>query len=64
LALATRRVDQNTQLAATGAGNRFDLEQAQTNVSELTAQIAAARAAEQQVREKLAGRRKPSGENS
>ena len=40
----------------TGAGNRFDLEQAQTNVNELTAQIAAARAAEQQVREKLSGR--------
>ena len=47
---------QNTELAAAGAGNRFDLEQAQTNVNELTAQIAAARAAEQQVREKLSGR--------
>ena len=41
---------------AAGAGNRFDLEQAQTNVNELTAQLAAARAAEQQVREKLSGR--------
>ena len=47
---------QNTELAAAGAGNRFDLEQAQTNVNELTAQIAAARAAEQEVREKLSGR--------
>jgi multidrug resistance efflux pump len=56
LTLARTRVGQNTELVATGAGNRFDLEQAQTNVSELTAQIAAARAAEQQVREKLAGR--------
>jgi multidrug resistance efflux pump len=56
LELARRRVAQNTELAATGAGNRFDLEQAQTNVSELTAQIAAARAAEQEVREKLSGR--------
>ncbi len=54
--LATTRVKQNTELVAAGAGNRFDLEQAQTNVNELTAQIAAARAAEQQVREKLEGR--------
>jgi multidrug resistance efflux pump len=56
LQLATRRVAQNTELATAGAGNRFDLEQAQTHVTELTAQIAAARAAEQEVREKLAGR--------
>ena len=56
LELAKKRVAQNTELVATGAGNRFDLEQAQTNVNELTAQIAAARAAEQQVREKLSGR--------
>jgi len=56
LELAKRRVAQNTELAASGAGNRFDLEQAQTNVTELTQQIAAGRAAEQQVREKLAGR--------
>jgi len=56
LELARRRVAQNTELAAAGAGNRFDLEQAQTNVTELTAQIATARAAEQEVREKLSGR--------
>jgi len=56
LDLAQKRVAQNTELAATGAGNRFDLEQAQTNVTELTGQIAAARAAEQEVREKLSGR--------
>ena len=56
LELAKKRVAQNTELTAAGAGNRFDLEQAQTNVSELTAQIAAARAAEQEVREKLSGR--------
>ncbi len=56
LALARTRVKQNTELVAAGAGNRFDLEQAQTNVNELTAQIAAARAGEQQVREKLSGR--------
>ena len=47
---------QNTELAAAGAGNRFDLEQAQTDVNDLTGQLAAARAAEQQVREKLCGR--------
>ena len=56
LDLAKKRVGQNTELVSTGAGNRFDLEQAQTNVSELTAQLAAARASEGQVREKLAGR--------
>lgn len=56
LALAERRVGQNTELVAAGAGNRFDLEQAQTNVKELTAQIAAARAKQGQVQEKLSGR--------
>ena len=34
LELARKRVAQNTELAATGAGNRFDLEQAQTTASE------------------------------
>jgi multidrug resistance efflux pump len=56
LALARTRVQQNTELVVAGAGNRFDLERAQTDVTELTSQIAAARAAEQEVREKLAGR--------
>jgi multidrug resistance efflux pump len=56
LELATKRVGQNKQLTTAGAGNLFDLEQAETNVNELTAQIAAARAAEQQVKEKLSGR--------
>jgi multidrug resistance efflux pump len=56
LELARKRVQQNTELVAAGAGNRFDLEQAETNVRELTAQIGAARAAEQEVREKLLGR--------
>jgi multidrug resistance efflux pump len=50
LELARRLVAQNTELTAAGAGNRFDLEQAQTNVTELTSQIAAARAAVQQFR--------------
>ena len=44
LELARKRVAQNTELVAAGAGNRFDLEQAQTNVNELSAQLAAARA--------------------
>jgi multidrug resistance efflux pump len=56
LSLSQKRVAQNTELVAAGAGNRFDLEQSQTSVNELTGQIAAARAAEQQVREKLGGR--------
>jgi multidrug resistance efflux pump len=56
LDLARKRVAQNTELVAAGAGNRFDLEQAQTNVAELTAQIAGARAAERQVTEKLESR--------
>jgi multidrug resistance efflux pump len=56
LELAKKRVAQNTELVSTGAGSRFDLEQAQTTVSELTAQIAAANATAQRVRERLAGR--------
>src|SRR5688500_16933888 len=56
LELARKRVAQNTELVNTGAGSRFDLEQAQTNVSELTAQLSGARAAERQVKEKLGGR--------
>ena len=56
ITLARTRVDQNTKLVAAGAGNRFDLEQAQTTLNELNAQLAAARASEQQVREKLGSR--------
>jgi multidrug resistance efflux pump len=56
LDLARKRVAQNTELVAAGAGNRFDLEQWQTNVNELTAKLSGARATEQQVREKLSGR--------
>lgn len=56
LELARRRVGQNTQLVSAGAGPRFDLERSQTDVDELTAKLAAARAAEQEVREKLDGR--------
>jgi len=56
LDLARKRVEQNTELVKTGAGNRFDLEQAETNVKELTAQLASARATEAQVTEQLSGR--------
>ena len=56
LELARKRVTQNTELVKSGAGNRFDLEQAETNVRELNAQIDGARAQEQQVRAKLNGR--------
>jgi multidrug resistance efflux pump len=67
LDLARQRVRQNRELVATGAGNRFDLEQAETTLREAENQLAAAqsqltqaRAAEtgaiasaQQVSEKL-----------
>jgi multidrug resistance efflux pump len=42
LQLARRRVEQNRELVAAGAGNRFDLETAETTLSELQNQLAAA----------------------
>ena len=42
LDLARKRVAQNRELVATGAGNRFDLEQAETNLAEAETQLAAA----------------------
>jgi len=56
LKLARVREDQSRRLAATGAGSQFDYEQAQTDVANLTAQLAAATASESQVREKLAAK--------
>jgi multidrug resistance efflux pump len=60
LELARTRVAQNRELVATGAGSKFDLEQAETNLSELEGQADSARAAqvqavagEQQVKQKL-----------
>src|SRR5262245_19791563 len=50
LELARKRVEQNRELAKTGAGNRFDLEQAETNLKELEGQLAGARSAEVQAR--------------
>jgi multidrug resistance efflux pump len=52
--LARKRVTQNEALAATGAGNRFDLEQAQTDLRDLEAQLGTAVANEAQVRAQLA----------
>lgn len=54
--LAHVRVKQLEELAATGAGSQFEYEQAQADLDNLTAQLDAARAAESQVREKLAAR--------
>jgi multidrug resistance efflux pump len=52
--LARKRVQQNQELASTGAGNRFDLEQAETNLRDLEAQLATSIANEAQVRAQLA----------
>jgi multidrug resistance efflux pump len=51
--LAQMRVSQNIELARTGAGDRFTLEQAQTTVQELNAELRAAIAAEGQIRAQL-----------
>jgi multidrug resistance efflux pump len=50
LDLARKRVAQNRELVATGAGTKFDLEQAETNLAELGGQLAAAQSAEAQAR--------------
>ncbi|HRH87927.1 MAG TPA: biotin/lipoyl-binding protein [Rubrivivax sp.] len=54
--LARLRVTQNRELVATGAGDRFALEQAEANLVELEAQLAKSRADEAQVAQKLSGR--------
>ena len=45
---------QNRELATTGAGNRFDLEQAESDLANLEAQLVAAIANEAQVQAQLA----------
>ena len=50
LELAKRRVVQYRELVASGAGSKFDLEQAETNLADLTGQLASARSAETQAR--------------
>ncbi|MBL0142873.1 MAG: HlyD family secretion protein [Betaproteobacteria bacterium] len=46
--LARMRVEQNRELVATGAGSKFDLEQAEANLKELEGQLDGARSAEAQ----------------
>ena len=55
LDLARLRVRQNRELVATGAGDKFALEQAEANVIEIQAQLATAAANEAQVAQKLSG---------
>lgn len=55
LDLARLRVRQNKELVASGAGDRFALEQAEANAIELDGQIATAKANEAQVAQKLSG---------
>jgi multidrug resistance efflux pump len=52
--LARRRVRQHQELTSTGAGNRFDLEQAETDLRDLEAQVGTSIANEAQVRAQLA----------
>ena len=54
LDLARKRVQQNKELTSTGAGNKFDLEQAESNLRDLEAQSGASIANEAQVRAQLA----------
>jgi multidrug resistance efflux pump len=48
--LARLRVEQNRELVKTGAGNKFDLEQAEANLREIEGQLDGARSAEAQAR--------------
>lgn len=61
LELARKRVAQYRELSAKGAGNRFDLEQAETNLRDAESSLDAARSAEAQARsaegQALAGER-------
>jgi multidrug resistance efflux pump len=54
--LAKKRVEQFTSLAASGAGKRADLEQAQSDLGNLESEFLAADATESQVKQKLAAR--------
>ena len=56
LGLARKRLSQFRELAQTGAGNRFDLEQAETDVARLESEVLAADAAVAQVQERLAAK--------
>lgn len=50
IALAKKRVAENKQLVARGAGDRFSLEQAESNLKAYQADLASAKAQEEQVR--------------
>ena len=50
LELARKRVAQNRELAAAGAGSKFDLEQAEANLRDLEAQLDSAKSSEAQAR--------------
>jgi multidrug resistance efflux pump len=50
LQLATLRVQQNRELAETGAGSKFELEKSETDLKELQAQLDSARGVEAQAR--------------
>jgi multidrug resistance efflux pump len=56
LTLAQKRVEQYRELAKTGAGNRFDLEQAQTDVAKYQSDLQAAQAGVAQARENVAAK--------
>src|SRR6202008_3626244 len=55
LDLARLRVRQYRELVATGAGDRFSLEQSEANVIDLENQLATATANEAQISQKLSG---------
>jgi multidrug resistance efflux pump len=61
LNLSRLRLQQYKELAETGAGNKFDYEQAQADVQNLEGQLASVVATEAQAREKL-GAKTPEGE--
>jgi multidrug resistance efflux pump len=61
LDLSRKRVAQYKDLAGTGAGSKFDLEQAQADLLNLENELASLTASEAQVREKLAAKT-PAGE--
>ncbi len=54
--LAKKRVEQFTQLTASGAGKRADLEQAQSQLGNLESEFLAADATESQVKQKLSAK--------
>lgn len=56
LELSKKRVQQFTELAAAGAGRRAEQEQAESDVANLTSQIAAAKATESKVKQKIEAR--------